>query len=52
VPWPERQRRAIAADMARKGKSREEIAAFFRRHGYGRGNALMNAARRHGKDKR
>lgn len=52
MPWPERQRRAIAADMARRGKSREEISAFFRRHGYGKGNALMDAARRHGKGKR
>lgn len=47
MPWPEKQRRAIAANMARQGKSREEIAAFFRRHGYGRGkNALLDAHRK------
>lgn len=47
MPWPEKQRRAIAAQMARDGKSREEIAAFFRKHGYGRGkNALMEAHKR------
>lgn len=47
MPWPPNQRRAIAASMARKGKSREEIAAFFRAHGYGGGHkALLTAARK------
>ena len=44
MPWPPRQRRAIAASMARAGKSREEIAAFFRAHGYG--NSLVKASKR------
>jgi hypothetical protein len=34
MPWPPEQRKAIAANMARQGKSRAEISAFFRRHGY------------------
>lgn len=46
MPWRDpRQRAAIAADLARRGKSREEIRAFFHRHGHG-GNALMEAHRR------
>lgn len=45
MPWPPKQRAAIAARMAREGKSREEIAAFFRKHGHG-GNALMDAHKR------
>jgi hypothetical protein len=44
VPWPPKQRAAIAARMAREGKSREEISRFFRRHGYG--HALMDAHRK------
>lgn len=35
MPWPSRQRRAIAARMVREGKSPEEISRFFREHGYG-----------------
>jgi hypothetical protein len=47
MPWPERQRRAIAANMARQGKTREEISAFFRAHGYGsKHKALMKAAKK------
>lgn len=34
MPWKPAQQRAIAADLARRGKSRAEIAAFFRAHGY------------------
>jgi hypothetical protein len=47
MPWPPRQQRAIAANLARQGKTREEIAAFFRRHGYGQGHkTLMEAAKK------
>lgn len=47
MPWPPKQRAAIAARMAREGKSREEISRFFRAHGYGHGkNALMEAHKR------
>lgn len=46
MPWPEKQRRAIAASLARQGKSREEIAAFFRKHGYGGRDKLVKAAGR------
>lgn len=35
MPWPSRQMRAIAARMIREGKSREEVARFFREHGHG-----------------
>ena len=35
MPWPAKQRAAIAADMRRKGKSREAISRFFHEHGYG-----------------
>jgi hypothetical protein len=47
VPWPPRQQRAIAASLARQGKSRGEISAFFRKHGYGpKHKHLMKAAKR------
>lgn len=47
MPWPPKQRAAIAAKMARQGKSREEIAEFFRRHGHGdRTKALRDASKR------
>ena len=49
MPWPERQRRAIAAKMAREGKSRAEISAFFRRHGHGsvsKDHPMMKRARK------
>ena len=36
MPWPPKQRAAIAAKMAREGKSPAEISAFFRRHGHGK----------------
>lgn len=49
MPWPPKQRKAIAASMARKGKSDEEISAFFRRHGYGGGRSLMDAHKKKGK---
>jgi len=45
MPWKPSQQRAIAADMARRGKTREEIAAFFRAHGHGK-NALIEAHRK------
>lgn len=45
MPWPDRQRRAIAADLRRKGKTPEEIRAFFHRHGHG-DHPLVKAARR------
>jgi hypothetical protein len=35
MPWPKRQRAAIAANMQRQGKSRKQISAFFRKHGHG-----------------
>lgn len=35
MPWTPAQRKAIAARMTLQGKSRAEISAFFRRHGYG-----------------
>lgn len=35
MPWPPKQRAAIAARMSRQGKSREEISRFFREHGHG-----------------
>jgi transposase len=35
MPWPEKQRKAIAAKMQREGKSAKEISEFFRRHGHG-----------------
>jgi anthranilate phosphoribosyltransferase len=36
MPWRDpKQRAAIAAEMRRKGKTEEEIAAFFRAHGHG-----------------
>lgn len=44
MPWPPKQRAAIAARMAREGKSREEISRFFRAHGHG--NALIDAHRK------
>lgn len=43
MPWPPKQQRAIAANLARQGKSREQISAFFRKHGYG---GALTAARR------
>jgi hypothetical protein len=47
MPWKPSQQRAIAANMARQGKSREEISRFFRSHGYGHGkNALIEAHRK------
>lgn len=47
MPWPDKQRRAIAASLARQGKSREEIRAFFHKHGHGGSNhPMMRAARR------
>jgi len=49
MPWPPAQMRAIAARMRREGKSPEEIRAFFRKHGHGKKNALMDA---HKKGKR
>jgi DNA-binding CsgD family transcriptional regulator len=50
MPWPPKQRAAIAARMKRQGKSPEEIAAFFREHGHGdRGKHLMNASKKKGK---
>jgi len=45
VPWPPKQRAAIAADLRRKGKGREQISAFFRAHGHG-SHPLVKAARR------
>lgn len=39
MPWPPKQRAAIAADLRRRGKSPEEIREFFRRHGYAGGKA-------------
>lgn len=36
MPWPEKQRKAIAARMKREGKSDAEISRFFRRHGHGK----------------
>lgn len=45
MPWPAKQRAAIAARMRREGKSPEEIRRFFHKHGHG-GNALMDAHRR------
>lgn len=36
MPWPDKQRKAIAARMHAEGKSGEEISAFFRKHGYGK----------------
>jgi hypothetical protein len=44
MPWPPRQRAAIAARMKREGKSDEEIRRFFHKHGHG--NALMDAHRK------
>ena len=44
MPWPPKQRAAIAARMAREGKSRRQISAFFHRHGHG--GELMAAYRR------
>jgi hypothetical protein len=36
MPWRDpKQRAAIAARMAREGKSEEEISRFFREHGHG-----------------
>jgi hypothetical protein len=35
VPWSQKQMAAIAAQMRRDGKSREEIREFFHRHGHG-----------------
>jgi hypothetical protein len=49
MPWPPRQQRAIAASLARKGMSRAQIGAFFRKHGYGPERSLMKAS---GKGKR
>ena len=46
MPWPPEQRKAIAARMRRQGKSPEQIAEFFRRHGHGSGKALTNAHRK------
>ena len=34
MPWPPKQRAAIAADLSRKGKSRQEISRFFHAHGH------------------
>lgn len=48
MPWPPKQRAAIAADLARKGKSRAQISRFFHEHGHG-GRML---ARHMGKGKR
>jgi hypothetical protein len=36
MPWKPSQRAAIAAKMAREGKSPEEISRFFREHGHGK----------------
>jgi hypothetical protein len=47
MPWPAKQRAAIAADMRRRGKSREEVSRFFRAHGYG--SALVRAHKRKAK---
>lgn len=47
MPWPAKQRAAIAADMRRRGKSPEEIRRFFHEHGYGnRTKALSDASKR------
>jgi hypothetical protein len=35
VPWKPSQRKAIAADLGRRGKSDEEISRFFHEHGHG-----------------
>jgi hypothetical protein len=35
MPWKPSQRKAIAADLSRKGKSPEEIRRFFHEHGHG-----------------
>lgn len=35
VPWPPKQRKAIAARLSGEDKSDSEISAFFRRHGHG-----------------
>jgi hypothetical protein len=35
MPWPPKQRAAIAANLARKGKSRQQIRRFFHEHGHG-----------------
>jgi hypothetical protein len=41
MPWPPKQRAAIAASLARKGKTSAEISAFFRAHGYGKGHQTL-----------
>jgi hypothetical protein len=46
MPWPPRQRRAIAARMSREGKSHEQISRFFHEHGYGAKDKLKRKKRR------
>lgn len=47
MPYKPSQMRAIAADMVRRGKSREEIRAFFHKHGHGgHKHPFMKAAKR------
>ena len=51
MPWPPEQRKAIAARMRRQGKSPEEIAEFFRKHGHGGGRGGSALAKAHRKSK-
>lgn len=45
MPWPPRQRTAIFLDIKRR-KGEKAAREFMHRHGYGKGNALMDAARK------
>lgn len=50
MPWKDpKQRAAIAAQMARDGKSQEEISAFFRKHGHGKNLSGAIKGKRRGK---
>ena len=41
MPWPAKQRRAIAAKLRAQGKTPEEIREFFHRHGHAGGKAKV-----------
>lgn len=51
MPWPDRERKAIAAKMVREGKTSEEISRFFREHGHV-GEKRKGGDRRAGSDRR
>jgi hypothetical protein len=52
MPWPPKQRAAIAARMKRDGKSPDEIRRFFHKHGHGGADSLMDAHRKSKRGKR